>query len=233
MSRDSRWTLGFPSGRSLPVRPGGTKGPPSGRGRMVASRLKRGPQARAWALATAAALGLASAGCTMCPDPFDYSGPVPNGSSPQNDFRARSNGILPLGAAPRPWPLIVKNDGRPDAGPDQDEPTPTLADEDIPADLQQTVAVVGESSDDFGAEGELEAESGEAVSPALEPVPAAVEPTDAPQEAAEVTLEQAESETEQAPVVPSNLPQSEPVVTTENGVPFQAGETPGWRSRHR
>jgi len=169
----------------------------------------------------------------MCPDPFDYSGPVPNGSSPQNDFRARSNGILPLGAAPRPWPLIVKNDGRPDAGPDQDEPTPTLADEDIPADLQQTVAVVGESSDDFGAEGELKAESGEAVSPALEPVPAAVEPTDAPQEAAEVTLEQAESETEQAPVVPSNLPQSEPVVTTENGVPFQAGETPGWRSRHR
>ena len=35
----------------------------------------------------------------MCPDPYDYSGPVPNGSTPQNDFRARSNGILPIGAS--------------------------------------------------------------------------------------------------------------------------------------
>ncbi|MFN6191512.1 MAG: hypothetical protein ACK54F_02770 [Planctomycetia bacterium] len=51
-----------------------------------------------------------STGCTMCPDPFDYSGPVPNGSAPQNDFWARSNGILPLNATPRPWPLIVKDD---------------------------------------------------------------------------------------------------------------------------
>jgi len=51
------------------------------------------------------------AGCTMCPDPYDYSGPVPNGSAPQNDFRARSNGILPLGAAPRPWPPLVRRDG--------------------------------------------------------------------------------------------------------------------------
>ncbi len=53
------------------------------------------------------------AGCTMCPDPYDYSGPVPNGSAPQNDFRARSNGIEPIGLAPKPWPPIVKreNDG--------------------------------------------------------------------------------------------------------------------------
>jgi len=51
------------------------------------------------------------AGCTMCPDPYDYSGPVPNGSAPQNDFRARSNGILPVGAAPVPWPPIVKASG--------------------------------------------------------------------------------------------------------------------------
>jgi len=181
----------------------------------------------------AAALGLVSAGCTMCPDPFDYSGPVPNGSSPQNDFRARSNGILPLGAAPRPWPVIVKNNGRPDAGPEQDEPTPTLADEDTPTDLQQTVAVVGDSTEDFGAEGESEAEPIEAVSPALEPVPAATEPTDAPQDAEDGTLEQSESALEEAPVVPTNLPQTEPVVTTEDGVPFQAGETPGWRSRNR
>lgn len=53
-------------------------------------------------------LGAMLAGCTMCPDPYDYSGPVPNGSAPQNDFRARSNGIVPIGAAPRPWPPIVK-----------------------------------------------------------------------------------------------------------------------------
>ncbi|MCS5617698.1 MAG: hypothetical protein NZ658_06840 [Pirellulales bacterium] len=50
------------------------------------------------------------AGCTMCPDPYDYSGPVPNGSAPQNDFRARSNGIEPIGLAPRPWPPIVKRE---------------------------------------------------------------------------------------------------------------------------
>jgi len=49
----------------------------------------------------------AFAGCTMCPDPYDYSGPVPNGSAPQNDFRARSGGILPLGAAACPWPPLV------------------------------------------------------------------------------------------------------------------------------
>jgi hypothetical protein len=48
-------------------------------------------------------------GCTMCPDPLDYSGPVPNGSTPQNNFWARSNGILPLGASPRPWPPVVQS----------------------------------------------------------------------------------------------------------------------------
>jgi hypothetical protein len=46
----------------------------------------------------------------MCPDPYDYSGPVPNGSAPQNDFRARSNGIIPIGTAPRPWPPLVRKD---------------------------------------------------------------------------------------------------------------------------
>jgi hypothetical protein len=56
----------------------------------------------------------AAGGCTMCPDPFDYSGPVPNGSPPHNDFCARSNGILPLNAAPSPWPPVV--DGEHDRG---------------------------------------------------------------------------------------------------------------------
>ena len=56
-----------------------------------------------------ALLGLSgTSGCTMCPDPFDYSGPVPNGSAPQNNFLARSNGILPLGASTKPWPPLVK-----------------------------------------------------------------------------------------------------------------------------
>jgi hypothetical protein len=55
------------------------------------------------------------AGCTMCPDPYDYSGPVPNGSVTQNDFRARSKGIVPIGAAPRPWPPLVRKDGKPAA----------------------------------------------------------------------------------------------------------------------
>ena len=50
-------------------------------------------------------LGLA--GCTMCPDPFDYSGPVPNGAVTQNDFAARSNGIRPVRATPLPWPPLV------------------------------------------------------------------------------------------------------------------------------
>ncbi|NDC62834.1 MAG: hypothetical protein EBZ59_02345 [Planctomycetia bacterium] len=56
------------------------------------------------------ALLVGAAGCTMCPDPFDYSGPVPNGSVPQNNFQARSNGIIPLGMTPRPWPRVVRAD---------------------------------------------------------------------------------------------------------------------------
>ncbi len=59
-----------------------------------------------------AAVVIAAAGCTMCPDPFDYSGPVPNGAVTQNDFCARSNGILPLNAAPSPWPPVVDGDRR-------------------------------------------------------------------------------------------------------------------------
>ena len=48
----------------------------------------------------------ASNGCTMCPSPFDYSGTVP-GSANQNDFRTRSNGILPIWRRPKPWPPVV------------------------------------------------------------------------------------------------------------------------------
>jgi hypothetical protein len=73
---------------------------------------------RAARLVCGAALVAVASGCTMCPDPLDYSGPVPGGSAPQNDFRARSNGILPLGAAPKPWPPLVKASGE-----TADEPT--------------------------------------------------------------------------------------------------------------
>jgi len=69
-----------------------------------------------------------AAGCTMCPDPHDYSGPVPNGSAPQNDFRARSNGILPLGAAPVPWPSVVQATG------ETVDPEPSEAEGDALAD---------------------------------------------------------------------------------------------------
>ena len=55
----------------------------------------------------AVAVCLLGTGCTMCPDPFDYAGPVPNGAVAQNDFAARSNGILPVRATPLPWPPIV------------------------------------------------------------------------------------------------------------------------------
>jgi len=68
----------------------------------------------------AVAVGLLATGCTMCPDPFDYAGPVPNGSVAQNDFAARSNGILPVRATPLPWPPIVQ------ASPQQPTPADDL-----------------------------------------------------------------------------------------------------------
>ena len=61
-------------------------------------------------LLAVATVGLLFAGCTMCPNPFDYAGPVPNGSAPQNDFRARSNGVIPIGVTPQPWPQVVERD---------------------------------------------------------------------------------------------------------------------------
>ena len=195
---------------------------------MVEARLTRGPLLRAWTLAAVTTAGLSSVGCTMCPDPFDYSGPVPNGSSPQNDFRARSNGILPLGAASKPWPLIVKNgDDRAD-GLQENEPKPTLADDFVvgqnnAGELQQTAAVVGESADEAGMDGQPEAvpEAVGSAEGALEPVPV-VEPTEVSPAAAEE--ETAAEEEPQAVTQPPEAPLTPPV---------QVGETPGWRTRLR
>jgi hypothetical protein len=151
----------------------------------------------------------------MCPDPFDYSGPVPNGSSPQNDFRARSNGILPLGAAPKPWPLIVKA-GTPAQASEQ---TPTLADEHDAETLQQAVAVMGESEEDsVMIEPQKAPRADDVPPPSLEPVPAGIEPSAAP-------VEQAPAKEE-----PQSVPQP-PVAPVLPAVP--AGETPGWRARQR
>lgn len=68
----------------------------------------QGRGTRSFAVPFAAAILAGVAGCTMCPDPHDYSGPVPNGSAPQNDFRVRSNGIIPTAATAMPWPTVVK-----------------------------------------------------------------------------------------------------------------------------
>ncbi len=79
---------------------------------MTAAQFRRLPGLPAVIVAAVCLL----AGCTMCPDPYDYSGPVPNGSAPQNDFRARSNGIIPIGTVPRPWPPLVEAEPAVDPG---------------------------------------------------------------------------------------------------------------------
>ncbi len=200
---------------------------------MVEVRVTRGPLSQAWALATLAAMGLASVGCTMCPDPFDYSGPVPNGSSPQNDFRARSNGILPLGAGPRPWPLIVKNGGAPAESSVETEPTPTLADEADADALQQTVAVVGESEEEAGVDGQQEVvpEAAGSTPGDLKPVPVAAKPTVAPHA---VEKEAADEHAAAEDVAAEEEPQAvlQPPVAPVSP-PIQTGETPGWRARRR
>lgn len=166
-------------------------------------------------VAGAAAALVWASGCTICPDPYDYSGPVPNGSSPLNDFRARSNGILPLGAAPIPWPPVVQ------AAPTADvEPTtlaatakPAVADADpadaeaTPADLQSVVAE---------AAAEDAAVAVDATTDSDEPEPETV-PTERPE--FPPASEPARVE------VPSRVP----AVDLEPVPP--AAETPGWRPR--
>ena len=161
---------------------------------------------------------VACAGCTLCPDPFDYSGPVPNGSPPQNDFRARSGGILALNAAPKPWPPVVKDDaGLPEPVPTIADPEPQLADEPDPVTLQQTGAIVSEADglDDRGmaAGGSEVGVESQATVPTFTPVPPPL-PSDGQQGADPATA---------ADAVPATAP-----------APAAAPpETPGWRPRRR
>jgi hypothetical protein len=185
---------------------------------------------RAVVLAAAALL----TGCTMCPDPYDYSGPVPNGSAPQNDFRARSGGILPLGAAPLPWPPIVKHGGakggevqvaRRRSAPARNEPT--LADSDGAA-RGEPEAPVEPTSVLVIAEQEEPA----APEPAAAPLPVADPPTmvevPAPLVEAEPAVELS------LPVVASPTPEP-PSPAVEPPPPAvevpRLAETPGWRPR--
>ena len=216
---------------------------------MVEARLTRVParaptarapteSPRAWAGTLALVLvgGLISTGCTMCPDPFDYSGPVPNGSSPQNDFRARSGGILPLGAAPRPWPQIVKDGMQPAP----EEPTPTLADEYGSPEFQQTAAVEDEAlAGDMAAEdtGVRETDREAPEEPSAEPVSMAEPadlghvPTDAEQPYAPPMQDGVGTGIAVAgpmPTAPSESPVALPLSSR-----LHRDETPGWRARRR
>jgi len=202
------------------------------RGRTAA--VARG---RAIVLAAAALL----TGCTMCPDPYDYSGPVPNGSAPQNDFRARSRGILPLGATPRPWPPIVKHeaakgnavvqvaDQRPAAGtPRRTEPTLAEADGDVGGDPSGAVeveptSVLVSAEDDEPATPEPPAAPREVVDPPpMLEISAPLAETEPAVEAASLTVE--------APTETDATSQAVEVPTPAVEVPTLA-ETPGWRPR--
>jgi len=83
-------------------------------------------------LVGAAIVSLVATGCTMCPDPFDYAGPVPNGSVTQNDFAARSNGTRPVRGTPLPWPPIVDSTRRQPTPADEIDTTVLVAAEQPP-----------------------------------------------------------------------------------------------------
>jgi hypothetical protein len=167
------------------------------------------------------------AGCTMCPSPYDYSGPVPNGSAPQNDFRARSNGILPLDAAPKPFPSVVKAAPQPTpAAPKVEQPLVAEAEDEVlrlsaeapvpEADTDEPGAAAGEVEDAPAPAGDVAADA------AGQPV---VDEAEAPP-AAPVTVA-TDFTTDREPGV-ANEPGLEPVpVAAEPAL----RETPGWRTR--
>jgi hypothetical protein len=163
----------------------------------------------------------------MCPDPHDYAGPVPNGSAPQNDFRVRSNGILPIGATPPPWPTVVKaGAARPQAEPADAEPLvadaeplvadaePLVADAEVPApDSDIDSAVVRLSAEEEPGQGFVVDAGVDRDS---------VETEDLAPDAAGGDASVA-VETEAAPAAGDDRPVSVPASALR--------ETPGWRSR--
>jgi hypothetical protein len=174
----------------------------------------------------------------MCPDPYDYSGPVPNGSAPQNDFRARSNGIIPIGMLPKPWPQIVdRTSGQPTVadGPQQDPVrvpdlvAQALADDIGPED-DASIAVARVSAEEAETpEQESASETDPIVVPEVDLAPIEAEAGDE----SDVTLEEEAPTTdavepeEESPA--DILPPTQPV--SEIPVGPVPRETPGWRPR--
>jgi hypothetical protein len=184
----------------------------------------------------AAVVLTAATGCTMCPDPYDYSGPVPNGSAPQNDFRARSNGILPIGAVPKPWPPIVRQ--KADAPGEEavvsagDVRVPDLVAKALAADLASDM---GPEDDASIAVARVSAEELETVegedAPVSEPIvvpEAELAPVEEEAVAAE-TDESVDAETE--PEAPAEILPPPPQPASEVPVGPLPRETPGWRPR--
>ena len=171
--------------------------------------------------ACVACAALVAAGCTMCPDPYDYSGPVPNGSAPQNDFRARSNGILPIGAAPKPYPTVVKAAPQPAPVPAPVVEKPVMAEvEDDVLRLSAEAAVVAEADADDGAVPKADAtvESG---------------PTsdgEVAVDAAVAVVQEEATDPQPAPVVAETVPEATPQPVSVAAEP-PLRETPGWRTR--
>jgi hypothetical protein len=175
-------------------------------------------------LACVACVALVVAGCTMCPDPHDYAGPVPNGSAPQNDFLARSNGILPTGVAPKPFPPLVQAEP---AG--EESPTEALkpADEEPAATESKMAAAEDEvlrlSAEDAVAE---DAEDAEEQPDSLEeiavPSAAADKATAQPAEPPAAAQPETDAWRARGAAEPAGSA-SEPDLTPR--------ETPGWRAR--
>lgn len=153
------------------------------------------------------ALLLGVTGCTICPDPFDYSGPVPNGSAPQNDFRARSGGITPLDGVPRPWPPVVQ------ATPDSDDASRTA----VTAAVEELPTAAEPGADPAAAPTSPDVEEEKPVQTV------AVETADA-----EATPHAEELPATTAPAVDDILPPTAPP-RPEILPPLR--ETPGWRPR--
>ncbi len=95
-----------------------------------------------WSLVVLVSVAAAS-GCTLCPSPYDYSGPVPNGSVTQNDFCARSGGTRPLRSGPLVWPQVVQADAPETLGEESREVLATDA-TDAAASEQSVLAAVAE-----------------------------------------------------------------------------------------